>query len=163
MSGPAVVNASGLRNCDSVTKSGTIIYRVGASAVRDDGDRLRLSSGADRGALIAALHMASGRFGERLNVTGGAGFREDVVQATVAAGLKISFVDAALERRRQQLMGAMRGLDKEVSTTSACIEPTARLVLAVDDATARRFKRLRRGAKVSANSQGLVLKKGRRR
>jgi hypothetical protein len=130
VSGQAVVNASSLPNCDSVTKSGTIIYRVGANAVRDDGDRLRLSCGADRGALIAALHMASVRFGERLNVTGGAGFREDVVQATVAAGLKISFVDAALERRRQQLIGAMRGLGQEVSATPYHPEQTARPTVA---------------------------------
>lgn len=219
--GQGGVDALDLRNCDSVTKEGTIIYRVGASAVRDDGGRLRLSRGADRVALIAALHMASVRFGERLNVTGGAGFRDDVVQATVAAGLKISFVDAALERRRQQLIGAMRGLDQEVAATPYHIKPAARataveryieqrerarafaadvprhvpytavnangaaeyagcrdmegqllallkrgddvMVLAVDDVTATRLKRLRIGEKVSVNSLGLVLKKGRRR
>ncbi|WP_407830739.1 hypothetical protein [Verminephrobacter eiseniae] len=32
---------------DSITKKGTIIYRTGSSAVRDDGERLVVSSQAD--------------------------------------------------------------------------------------------------------------------
>jgi hypothetical protein len=35
---------------DNITKKGTIIYRAGSSAVRDDGERLAVSSQADRAA-----------------------------------------------------------------------------------------------------------------
>jgi hypothetical protein len=40
---------------DSVTKQRTILYRIGASAVRDEGDTLRVSRGAELKAMQAAL------------------------------------------------------------------------------------------------------------
>jgi len=44
---------------DNITKKGTIIYRVGASAVRDDGHRLQLSKAATAQAMRAALRFAA--------------------------------------------------------------------------------------------------------
>jgi hypothetical protein len=88
---------------DSVTKKGTIIYRVGASAVRDDGTKLQVSHRADQGALLVALRMASERYGDCIRVNGSAAFREQVAQVAAAANLAITFDDEALERRRQQL------------------------------------------------------------
>lgn len=89
---------------DSITKKGTIIYRVGSTAVRDDGDKLNVSRGADQDGLQVALRMAMGRYGERITVNGTAAFKEQIAQAAAAAKLPITFDDAALERRRHELL-----------------------------------------------------------
>lgn len=89
---------------DSVTKKGTIIYSVGASAIRDDGDKLKVSRGADQAGLQAALRLAIERYGSRITVNGSAAFKEQVAQAAAAASLPVTFTDDALERRRQALI-----------------------------------------------------------
>ena len=88
------------RRRDGVTKQGTIIYRVGASAVRDDGDTVRVSRGAELEAMQAALRMAFERFGRRITVKGSDAFKEQIIIA--AANLPIVFDDPALEQRRLQ-------------------------------------------------------------
>jgi hypothetical protein len=88
----------------SVTKKGVIIYRVGPTAIRDDGERLKVSPGADPGGMQAALRMAMDRFGERIRVNGTAAFKEQIAQAAASSKLPITFDDAALERRRQELL-----------------------------------------------------------
>jgi hypothetical protein len=89
---------------DSVTKKGTIIYRVGPTAVRDDGDRLKVSRGADQDGMQAALRMAVDRYGDRISVGGTPAFKEQIAQAAAASKLPITFDDDALERRRQELL-----------------------------------------------------------
>jgi len=89
---------------DSITKKGTIIYRVGSTAVRDDGDKLNVSRGANQEGLQAVLCMAIERYGERITVNGTTEFKEQIVQAAAAANLSITFDDAGLERRRQELL-----------------------------------------------------------
>lgn len=93
---------------DSVTKKGTIIYRVGASAVRDDGDKFQVSRGADEAGLEAALRMAIDRYGSCITVNGSAAFKEKIAQVAAAADLFVRFDDDALERRRQQLAQAVK-------------------------------------------------------
>lgn len=88
---------------DSVTKKGTIIYKVGASAVRDDGDKLKVSRGADQAGLQAALRLAIERYGSRITVNGSAAFKEQIAKAAAAAALPVTFTDDAVERRRQAL------------------------------------------------------------
>jgi hypothetical protein len=87
---------------DSVTKQGTIIYRVGASAVMDDGDSLRVSRGAKQDALQAGLRMALERFGKRITVKGSNAFKEQIIIAAAAANLPIVFDDPTIEQRRLQ-------------------------------------------------------------
>ena len=89
---------------DGVTKKGTIIYRAGATAVRDDGARLSVSRGATQDGLQAALRMAMERYGDRLSVNGSAAFKEQLAQAAAAARLDITFDDGALELRRRELL-----------------------------------------------------------
>jgi hypothetical protein len=91
------------RRHDSVTKQGTIIYQVGESAVRDEGDSLRVSRGAEQDAVHAALRMAVERFGKRLAVNGSNAFKEQIVIAATNAKLPIVFEDPALEQRRIEL------------------------------------------------------------
>ena len=89
---------------DSVTKTGAIIYRVGATAVRDDGEQLKVSPGADQDGVQAALRMAMDRYGECIRVGGTPAFMALAVQAAAASKLPITFDEAALERRRQELL-----------------------------------------------------------
>jgi len=93
---------------DTVTKKGTVIYLAGNAAIRDDGDRLQVSRGADRGGINAALRMAVQRYGNHLTVAGSDGFKSHVVAAAAAAALPITFADAALERRRQAFSEAIK-------------------------------------------------------
>jgi hypothetical protein len=93
---------------DSVTKNGTVIYHVGASAVRDDGSKLKVSRGADQAGLEAALRMAIDRYGSCITVNGSAVFKESIVRAAAAAQLPVRFDDATLERRRRQLTQPMK-------------------------------------------------------
>lgn len=92
---------------DSITKQGTIIYRVGLTTIRDDGNQLQVSRGASQEGLQAALQMAMVRYGGRLTVNGTAAFKERIAQAAASAQLPITFDDATLERRRQALLQAL--------------------------------------------------------
>lgn len=91
---------------DHVTKKGTLIYRVGQTAIRDDGDKLSVSAGASMESVQAALQMATQRYGQVLTVTGSAEFKEQVAQAAAASKLPVHFNDAALEKRRLALLVA---------------------------------------------------------
>ena len=89
---------------DSITKKGTIIYRAGQSAVRDDGDRLQVSTGANRAGVLEALRLAAERYGDRITVNGTAEFKAQAIRAAVDGKLTITFADPALEKRRQELL-----------------------------------------------------------
>jgi hypothetical protein len=86
---------------DGITKKGTIIYRVGATAIRDGGDNLEVAKGASQADLQEALRMATRRYGDRLTVNGSAEFKAQVVRAAASAKLAITFDDPALEKSRQ--------------------------------------------------------------
>jgi hypothetical protein len=96
---------------DGVTKQGTVIYRAGAMAVRDDGKALHITGEADKTGLQAALRMALARYGNCISVNGSAAFRENIVAAAAAAALAVKFDDASLELRRKELLRTM--LNKE--------------------------------------------------
>jgi hypothetical protein len=89
---------------DSITKKGTIIYRVGSSAVRDEGDRLKVSRGATREGLAAALCLAMERYGTHITVTGSAEFKAQIVEVAANAKLALMFTDAKLEAQRMTLI-----------------------------------------------------------
>lgn len=89
---------------DNITKKGTIIYRAGQSAVRDDGNKLQVSTGADRAGVQEALRLAAERYGDRITVNGTTEFKAQAIRAAVDGRLPITFADPALERRRQALL-----------------------------------------------------------
>ena len=91
-------------NKDGVTKKGTIIYCVGSSAVRDDGDRLKVSRGATREGLEAALCLAMERYGSNITVHGTADFKAQIVEVAAIAKLQLTFTDSTLERKRVSLI-----------------------------------------------------------
>jgi len=88
---------------DGITKDGTIIYRKGLSAVRDDGDRLHVSNEATNSAIKEAVKLAVERFGTRITVSGTAEFKAQIIKAAVELNAGITFVDAALEREKLKL------------------------------------------------------------
>ena len=89
---------------DNITKKGTIIFRAGRSAIRDDGNKLQVSRETTPESLQAALRLAMERYGERITVNGNPEFKAQMVKAAVALQLPITFVNPGLERRRQELI-----------------------------------------------------------
>ena len=100
---------------ESITKKGTIIYRVGSSAVRDEGDRLKVSRGATREGLAAALCLAMERYGTYITVTGTAEFKAQIVEVAANAKLPLMFTDAKLEEQRMALI-KQASTNQQVST-----------------------------------------------
>jgi len=89
---------------DNITKKGTIIFRAGKSAIRDDGQKFQVSLGADQETLQKALKLAMERFGSRITVNGKSEFKEQIVHAAVDSQLPIRFADSLLEQKRQKLL-----------------------------------------------------------
>lgn len=116
---------------DGITKKGTIIYRAGASAIRDDGQRLEVSRQADQATVVEALKLAAQQLGTVLTVQGSAEFKAKAIRAAVDAGLVIQFSDPALEQRRISLTQQERTND----TTSRPQQPqpdAARIAARID-------------------------------
>lgn len=97
---------------DNITKRGTIIYRAGACAVRDDGERLQVSRQVTFEGMQQALSLALARYGQCLSVNGSAQFKAQVIRVAAASGLPITFADAGLEQRRQRLLSSMERTDE---------------------------------------------------
>lgn len=94
----AVVGA----NQDSITKQGTIIYRVGLSAVRDDGARLQVSREVTNDGIDAALRLAIKKYGTTIAVSGSDAFKGRVAEVAAHSRLTIRFDDPTLEQQRQR-------------------------------------------------------------
>ncbi|WP_153433522.1 TraI/MobA(P) family conjugative relaxase [Pseudomonas sp. FSL R10-0399] len=89
---------------DSVTKDGTVIHRFAGSAIRDDGEALQVARGSNRAGLEAVLRMAVHRYGQNIAVNGSDEFKEKIARVAATSNLNITFNDAALEARRQELV-----------------------------------------------------------
>ncbi|HHS8316198.1 TPA: TraI/MobA(P) family conjugative relaxase [Legionella pneumophila] len=100
----------GLR-LDNITKTGTEIYRVGTTAIRDDGKRINVSRGSCEEGLLAALQLAIQRYGSCISVQGSDIFKEQIVETAVKLKLNIRFDDANLELQRQQLTSNLNKKD----------------------------------------------------
>ena len=106
------------RETDNITKKGTVIYRAGSGAVRDDGTRLQVSAKASEDVLHEALRMAVERYGNRITVNGTPEFKAQIIRAAAASGMPIIFADAALERRRQELFDKEKTNDATTGNTA---------------------------------------------
>lgn len=98
-SGHPVLKAAVGAQHDSVTKQGTIIYRVGASAVRDDGSKLQVSREVTDEGIVAALQLAMGKYGTHLAVNGSEVFKDRVARAAAQSTFAVRFTDAMVEAR----------------------------------------------------------------
>jgi Relaxase/Mobilisation nuclease domain/Large polyvalent protein-associated domain 7 len=86
-----------------VTKKGTVFYLYDKAVIKDDGNRFHVAAEANQDVLTTALVHAKQRHGYQLSVQGNELFQENVVRASVKAGLNISFDQDHLERLRVQL------------------------------------------------------------
>lgn len=86
---------------DNITKKGTIIYRAGRNAVRDDGAKLQVSRGANSDGVEAALKLAIEKYGSNLSINGSPEFKAQVINVVTKANLAVTFTDASLEKMRQ--------------------------------------------------------------
>lgn len=100
--GTRLVHAVVGANQDYITKQGTIIYRVGLSAVRDDGTRLQVSREVTNDGIDAALRLALQKYGSTIAVSGSDEFQDRVTQVAAHARLTIRFDDPTLEQQRQR-------------------------------------------------------------
>jgi len=89
------------------TKKGMVFYMQDKAVIKDDGNRFHVAADANQDVLTTALVHAKQRYGYQLSVHGNELFQENVVQASVKAGLNISFDQDHLERRRVQLSAEM--------------------------------------------------------
>lgn len=96
-------NQSRTDNIESVTKDGTVFYKAGTTAVRDDGKRLFVSQHAMDNSLADVLQVAINKYGNHLSVNGSDDFRMSVVQAAAQNRIRVTFDDPQLERHRSQL------------------------------------------------------------
>lgn len=102
---------------ESVTKKGTIIYHIGTSSVRDDGDSLKVSRGATEEGLKAALLLAIARYGTQITVNGSADFKIQIVTVAAKAKLQLTFIDSGLEQQRKALVKQEKPEENESKTT----------------------------------------------
>lgn len=93
---------------DSITKQGTLIYRLDETAIRDSGNTLQVSRHATPEAVITALKLAIQRFGQPLNVNGSAEFKQQVIELAAQERLTIRFKDPSLEKQRLALLASKR-------------------------------------------------------
>ncbi|MCP5276593.1 MAG: relaxase/mobilization nuclease domain-containing protein [Burkholderiales bacterium] len=96
-------NQSRTGDIESVTKDGTVFYKAGTTAVRDDGKRLFVSKHAVDDSLADVLQVAISKYGNHLSVHGTDAFKSAVVQAAVQSRIRVTFDDPELERHRNQL------------------------------------------------------------
>lgn len=102
---------------DNITKTGTIIYRVGTSAIRDDGELIKISRGSSEEGIAEALRMAISRYGQCITVNGSEAFKEQIVQVAAKLKLNLNFDNAALELRRQDLLTTPTIKEKDHEST----------------------------------------------
>ncbi len=89
---------------ESITKCGTVIHKVGSTAIRDDGKRLIVLPDTSREALAHILHVAIQQYGNHLAINGTDQFRTEIAQVVVHNKMRITFDDKSLEQHRQLLM-----------------------------------------------------------
>ncbi|MCG6316664.1 relaxase/mobilization nuclease domain-containing protein [Vibrio alginolyticus] len=97
---------------DSITKTGTILFRSKNGAIRDDGKRLQVSGQTDKESIVQALKIAMARYGNQISVNGSPKFKAYVIRAAVDTRLPITFSDKALEQRRLSLLSSNQDVTK---------------------------------------------------
>lgn len=110
ISGESIIDSSTDKKIpiSHVTKQGTVIFKIGSDAIRDDGQKITLSKQSSEESTIMALRMAQKRYGKKLTVTGSAELKERIVRAAAAARLQVIFTDQKMEEQRKTLTSAQK-------------------------------------------------------
>ena len=84
---------------DSVTKSGTVIYRCGETTLRDTGQNLIVDNEYERDALVEAIKAAKEKFGDSpLILTGTDQFKNDLLIVASTLDLDLKFQDTTAQK-----------------------------------------------------------------
>jgi Relaxase/Mobilisation nuclease domain/Large polyvalent protein-associated domain 7 len=81
---------------DSITKEGVVIYSNKYFSIRDDGKHIKVSRGVSYDGVTAALRVAVAKYGEVIKLDGDKDFKDQVILAAAASGIKVSFSDKEL-------------------------------------------------------------------
>ncbi len=82
---------------DNITKKGTVIYKAGKSAIRDDGSKLAISKTANYELVEKALKIAIEKYGNTLSLTGTAQFKAMAIKIATEKNLNIKFKEPNLQ------------------------------------------------------------------
>ncbi len=142
---------------DYITKQGTIIYRVGLSAVRDDGTRLQVSREVTNDGIDAALRLAVQKYGTTIAVSGSDAFKARVAQVAARSHLTIRFDDPTLEHQRQRYARDSHSPSTQ-ETPSPLIAPSDAVVRHIAEQERKRLQIIRTPAirRFEARDQGIV-------
>ena len=157
--GTRLVNAVVGETKDSITKHGTIIYRVGLSAVRDDGTRLQVSREVTNDGIDAALRLAIQKYGTTIAVAGSDAFKDRVAQVAGQSRLTIRFDDPRLEQQRQrQARDSQRPPTPSPQAASALPPPSEAVLRYLAEQERKRLQVIRTPTvrRFEARDQGLV-------
>lgn len=92
---------------DSITKTGTILYRTEGEAFREKGGKVFVSELPTHKALAAAIDHVRSTQGDTIQLKGSPAFKQSVTEFAAFTGLPITFSDKRLERDRKSIT-AMR-------------------------------------------------------
>lgn len=146
---------------DTITKRGTIIYRAGKAAVRDDGNKISVSRETNHQAIYAALKATAERYGTKITVTGSDEFREKLITVAAVSRLQITFSDPVLETKRQEkikelLNGRTRESDEQRRLDRSSVGGAGSAVANDNRArTDERGERTGRGGRTTTGAAGL--------
>jgi hypothetical protein len=99
----------------TVTKTGTVVYRVDGGAIRDDGIRLQVTTDATARVCETALDLAIQRFAGRVEVHGSKDFKLSIVSIAAAKRSAVVFTDPTLEQLRLDLLNRKESLHERHS------------------------------------------------
>ena len=94
---------------ETITRTGTIIFNMGSTAIREGGQGWMVKAGTAKDKILAILTAAIKKYGNQLTINGSDVFREQVVQVAAETALEVTFVDEALEQRRLAMVNRARG------------------------------------------------------
>ncbi len=97
---------------NNVTKNGVVVYEHDSCVIRDYGQSLKITKGADDAAIKQLLEASIEKFGSRLLINGSGAFKEQVLRVAVKEKLKAKFGDMDMEKKR---VAGMRNSRKGVS------------------------------------------------
>ncbi|QCE35287.1 hypothetical protein FAI40_08085 [Acetobacteraceae bacterium] len=85
-----------------VTKSGTLLFKLGREQIKDDGKNLTLNEKSSDEALLFILTASAKRGGNTLKLTGTKAFQKRMVKLAAQEALDVTFLDPKLEKLRQK-------------------------------------------------------------
>lgn len=92
-----------------VERNGDVTYRIAdRDVLRDEARAVKFLAPKERDVLETGLRLALQKFGPKIQVSGSEEFAQRIVQSAVECGLRVDFVDSALQAFREKLEAERR-------------------------------------------------------